>query len=131
MGPRYGGVMPQMSPMASVLLDPHHQPPNTGLNSRSIHTPRQRRGGRQGEGNIIEESLEDGDEASDAGKVEDEEAYGGGDDLDESAWQTSPVRTLSRESSTAEGRRAPDAGVVHMIYQFNQAQLNRRPGGVR
>jgi autophagy-related protein 9 len=51
--------------------------------------------------------------------------------MDESAWQTSPARTISRENSAADGRGAPDAGVVRMIYQFNQAQLNRRPGGVR
>lgn len=130
--PRYGPAVPQPSPMASILLDPHHQPPNPSLGSRPSHPQRQQRGGYQGESNIIEESLEDDAEVSDAGRRRDEEeAYGSGAALDESAWQTSPARTISRENSAADGRRPPDAGVVHMIYQFNQAQLNRRPGGVR
>jgi autophagy-related protein 9 len=127
---RYGAALPQPSPMASILLDPHHHPPNTLLAGRSIHTPRQQRGaGYQG---VIEEGLEDDGEVSDVGRQRDyEEAYESGGALDESAWQTSPTRTLSRENSAAEVSRPPEAGVVHMIYQFNQAQLNRRPGGVR
>jgi autophagy-related protein 9 len=127
--PRYGSGVPQPSPMASILLDPHHHPPSTHLASRSAHTARHQRGGSQ---RVIEEALEDDGEAGDAGRrLDEEEAYESGGALDESAWQTSPARTLSRENSAAEAGRAPDAGVVHMIYQFNQAQLNRRPGGVR
>ncbi|KAL2024822.1 hypothetical protein VTK56DRAFT_5643 [Thermocarpiscus australiensis] len=132
--PRYGPhALPQPSPMASILLDPHHQPPIPNLNTRTAHHPsRQARGGYQGESDIIEEALEDVGEVSDGGKRQDEEeAYESGGVLDESAWQTSPARTISRENSAAEGRGPPDAGVVQMIYQFNQAQLNRRPGGVR
>ncbi|KAK3941164.1 autophagy protein Apg9-domain-containing protein, partial [Diplogelasinospora grovesii] len=133
-GPRF---VPAPSPMASMLLDPHHQPPvPTSFGNRSIHPPRQQRGGGyQGESNIIEESLEDGGEGSDAAakRHDEDESYESGGGLDESAWQMSPARTLSRENSgAADGGQngAPDAGVVHMIYQFNQAQLNRRPGGV-
>ncbi|KAK4156413.1 autophagy protein Apg9-domain-containing protein [Chaetomidium leptoderma] len=126
--PRYGPAMPQPSPMASVLLDPHHQPPNPTLAGRASHGLRQHRSVYQG---VIEETLEDDGEVSDVGRRhEDEEAYESGGGLDESAWQTSPARTLNRENSAAEGRGPPDAGVVHMIYQFNQAQLNRRPGGM-
>ena len=127
--PRY---IPQPSPMASILLDPHHQPPNASHTGRGPHPPRQQRGGYPGESNIIEETLEDEGEVSDAGRhhQDEEEAYESGGALDESAWQTSPARTISRENSAAEGRGA-DAGVVRMIYQFNQAQLSRRPGGVR
>ncbi|KAK3384755.1 autophagy protein Apg9-domain-containing protein [Podospora didyma] len=126
--PRFGPVIPQPSPMASILLDPHHQPSNTNFGNRSmIHPPRQQRGVYQGE--VIEE---DGDEESDAGKRQDEdEVYESGGGLDESAWQTSPAKGLSRENSGVPTREAPDGGVVHMISQFSQAQLNRRPGGVR
>ena len=85
------------------------------------------------ERNIIEESAED-DGLDDGGKdQEDEEACGGSGGaglMEESTWQTSPTKTLSREGS-AVGKEEPVAGVVGMIYQFNQAQLNRRPGGVR
>jgi autophagy-related protein 9 len=116
--------------MASILLDPHHQPSNPTLAGRAAHAPRHQRGTYQG---VIEETLEDESEVSDAGRQRqnyDEEAYESGGALDESAWQTSPARTLSRENSAAEGGGPADAGVVRMIYQFNQAQLNRRPGGV-
>lgn len=130
--PRFGPAMPQPSPMASILLDPHHQPPNPTPVGRTAQVPRQQRGGYPGGSNIIEESLEDDGQVSEAGKQQDdEEAYGSGGALDESAWQTSPARTISRENSAAEGGGAPDAGVVHMVYQFHQAHLNRRPGGVR
>lgn len=126
--PRYGPALSQPSPMASILLDPHHQPPVSNLASRTAHFPRHQRDSHR---EVIEETLEDEGDVSDIGRrQEDEEAYESGGALDESAWQTSPARTLSRENSAAEGRGPPEAGVVHMIYQFNQAQLNRRPGGV-
>lgn len=130
--PRYGPAVPLPSPMGSILLDPHHQPPvpagGANFGNKSMHRPR--RG--QVERNIIEESAED-DTVDDGGKdQEDEEAYGGSGAglMEESTWQTSPTKTLSRESSAAD-KEEPVAGVVGMIYQFNQAQLNRRPGGVR
>lgn len=112
------------SPMGSILLDPHHQP-GTGA---ALHT---RRGqGQKGvSGRVIQE---DEDEVEEQPDVPEEEAYGGSKDglLDESTWQTSPTKNLSRESSAVD-KDEPVAGVVGMIYQFNQAQLNRRPGGVR
>jgi len=123
--PRFGPTGHHVSPMASILLDPHHQPPN----SRTTHPPRQQRAGYQGEG-IIEESLEDG-AVGEGKRIDDDEVYESGGALDESAWQTSPTKNLSRENSGIDGREAPDTGVVHMIYQLNQAHLNRRPGGLR
>jgi autophagy-related protein 9 len=123
--PRFGPAGHHGSPMASILLDPHHQPSNL----RSTNPPRQQRAGYQGESNIIEESLEDSGNRD--GKREDEEeAYGSGAAMDESAWQTSPIKNLSRENSTLDGREDPDTGVVHMICQLNQAHLTRRPGGL-
>ncbi|KAK3346232.1 autophagy protein Apg9-domain-containing protein, partial [Lasiosphaeria hispida] len=114
-----------LSPMASILLDPHHQPPpNPAVSTRTAHPPRQQRAGLHGGNNIIEESVEDD------GEQHDDEVYEGGEALDESAWQTSPTRNLSRENSGVEGSEAADTGVLNMIYKFNQAQLNRRPGGV-
>lgn len=115
--PRFGPIGHHASPMASILLDPHHQP-------APRNPPRQQRVVYQGEGNsVIEESLEDGN-----GKRIDEGAEDA-NTLDESAWETSPTKNLSRENSGIEGKEAPDTGVVHMIYQLNQAHLNRRPGG--
>lgn len=132
--PRYGPPVPLPSPMGSVLLDPHHQPPpgpagGATFGNKSMHRPR--RGHL--ERNIIEESAEDDGLEDGGGKdQDDEEAYGGSgaELMEESTWQTSPTKTLSREGSAA-AKEEPVAGVVGMIYQFNQAQLNRRPGGVR
>ncbi|KAK4124205.1 APG9-domain-containing protein [Parathielavia appendiculata] len=133
-GPRHSAALAQSGPMASILLDPHHQPPSTALHpNRSIHAARHPRGGHHQQG-VIEEALEDDDcEMSDAARPQndEEEAFENGGWLEESAWQASPTRTISRGNSAAEDRGPPEAGVVHMIYQFNQAQLNRRPGGVR
>jgi autophagy-related protein 9 len=131
--PRFGPTMPQPSPMASILLDPHHQPSTGSHGNKGSQRPWQQRErpGYTGETNIIEESLEDGpSDTAGVRPLEEEEEYDSRDALDESTWQTSPTKTLSRETSgvTAE---EPVAGVVGMIYQFNQAQLNRRPGGVR
>ncbi|KAK0610478.1 autophagy protein Apg9-domain-containing protein [Bombardia bombarda] len=142
--PRFGGaaVMPQPSPMGSVLLDPHHQPPPgaQGFGRGGVQLPppslRTHRGGGGFHGGedhgIIEESVEDDSRGN---SQEDESVYESGGALDESAWQTSPARGLSRENSGVDGGGGgggPDAGgVVHMMYQFNQAQLSRRPGGIR
>ncbi|KAK0648816.1 autophagy protein Apg9-domain-containing protein [Cercophora newfieldiana] len=117
--PRFGPVGHHASPMASILLDPHHQPPPR-------NPPRQQRTGYQREdNNIIEESVEVGN----GKRVAERETHLEEDDqLDESTWETSPIKNLSRENS-GMGREAPDTGVVHMIYQLNQAHLNRRPGG--
>lgn len=127
--PRFGPAGHHMSPMQSILLDPHHQPVNT----RSTHPPRQHRGMYQGDGDIIEESAEDGsgDDRRRDKQQPDEEVYEGGNDMDESAWQTSPMKNLSRENSGMDNRDEPEAGVVHMIRQLHHAQLNRPPGALR
>lgn len=130
--PRHGPVMAAPSPMASILLDPHHQPPSSNFGNRNSHPQRQHRGGYQGESNIIEEALEgEGGEGHAGAHTDHEEVYENDGALDESAWQTSPARTLSRDNSGIEDTGVTNGGVVHMIYQFNQAQLSRRPGGVR
>ena len=114
-----------------MLFRSHHQPVGSGgganFGNKSMHRPRR---GHVSERNIIEESVED-DGLDDGGKGhEDEEAYGGSGAglMEESTWQTSPTKTLSRENSAMD-KEEPVAGVVGMIYQFtNQAHLNRRPG---
>lgn len=119
-----GGKAPfaQPSPMASMLLDPHHQPASASL-MRSLHQSRHPRGGYRGEGQIPEEMLEDGGR-SQLGM--DEDSQEGGGMLDESAWETSPGKGLSRENSAANTAE-PEAGVLGMIYQL---QRNRRGGNM-
>lgn len=123
--PRVGAAIPQPSPMASMLLDPHHQPSAASFGGRSIHRPRAQRGGHPGE--IIEELLEDG--MDDSGRRnDDEDVYESGGALGESTWETSPAKGLSRENSGATAGE-PEAGVLGLIYQFQQTHRNSRPGG--
>lgn len=123
--PRHGmAPPPTLSPMASILLDPHHQPPVSTL-GRSMHRPRQ---GRHRE-DIIEEGFEVENIEGDARRRDEDDAYESGHGLDESAWQASPGQALGRDNSaTNEGDR--EDGVFGMMYQF-QRELQHMPGGLR
>ena len=121
---RLGMGIAQPSPMASVLLDPHHQP---GFGARSQHRPRASRQGYRMDSQIIEESLEDGEAGSVPGRSED--SYEGDGMLGESAWETSPGKGLSRENSAANAEEL-DEGVLGLLYQLRQTQHNRRGGVV-
>ncbi|KAL1881373.1 hypothetical protein VTK73DRAFT_4380 [Phialemonium thermophilum] len=129
--PRPRAAVPSSSPVASILLDPHHQPVTSKFGNKSGQRARHvsvRGEFNAAEGGITEESGEDGPCGNMHDKQPgDEDVYESGGVLDESAWQVSPTKTLSRENSTT-AHEEPVAGVVGMIYQFNQAQLNRRPG---
>lgn len=120
-------AMPQPSPMASVLLDPHHQPSTTNFGGRSLHRSRHPRGGYLGDSQIVEETSED--ESGVRQSHDDEGIYETGGALEESTWETSPGRGLSRDNSAANTEE-PEAGVLGLIYQFQQTQRNRRVGGV-
>lgn len=118
LNPRFPGLGPPVLPypMGSILLDPHHQPPTTA---------RKPRGG----GVAARVIREDDDEELEP--PEEEEAYGGSRGaLEESTWQTSPTKNLSREGSGVD-KEEPVAGVIGIVKQFSQAQMGRRPGGVR
>ncbi|UNI17332.1 autophagy protein atg9, variant 2 [Purpureocillium takamizusanense] len=121
---RLGKGLAQPSPMASVLLDPHHQP---GFGARSQHRPRTSRQGYRMDSQIIEETLEDGEAGSRPGRADD--SYEGDGILGESAWETSPGNRLSRENS-ATNAEEPDEGVLGLLYQLRQTQHNRRGGVV-
>ena len=115
------------SPMASMLLDPHHHPPAVNAGARSFHRSRHPRGAFRGDSQIIEEGAEDKSQNTKMGTEDD--IYEGEGILGESAWQTSPGQGLSRENSAANTEE-PDAGVLAMIYQLRQTQRNRRGGGM-
>lgn len=119
---RGGKGFAQPSPMASMLLDPHHHPPNANL-ARSLHQSRHPRGAYRGEGQIIEEMFENGGRSR---LGMDEDTQEGGGMLEESTWETSPGKGLSRENSAANTEE-PEAGVLGMIYQL---QRNRRGGNI-
>ncbi|KAI5854091.1 APG9-domain-containing protein [Durotheca rogersii] len=128
--PRVGPAAVAPSPMASMLLDPHHQPSASFTAGRTPQRVRQQRGTYYGDRDIIEESLEDGASRgairrqatnyTDDGDIEESVAR-----LGESTWEDSPGRGLSRENSTAtDGDDGP--GVVTMLKQFQQAHMNQR-----
>ncbi|KAF4121573.1 autophagy-related protein 9 [Geosmithia morbida] len=132
LGPQRGPP-PAPSPMASMLLDPHHQPSgvnhNGGPAARSLYGSVYPRGGGgggfRGDSQIIEEGAEVGvGHSRRLGPEEDGEG-----DLGESAWQTSPGQGLGRENSAANADE-PEAGVLGMIYQLRQTQRNRRGAGM-
>lgn len=115
------------SPMASMLLDPRHQPAGLPAGARNMHASRHLRGGFRGGSQIIEEGAED---VGQSGRwAVEEDSHDGGGILGESAWQTSPGRALSRENSAANTEE-PEAGVLGMIYQLRQTQRSRRGGGM-
>ncbi|KDN62869.1 putative autophagy protein Apg9 [Colletotrichum sublineola] len=128
--PRFGPSMTAPSPMASMLLDPHHQPAAAVFGIRSTHRSRAPRGGYQGEG-TIEELAEDGlgvDSRLRSQSAHEDETGDGLGPLGESVWETSPPKGLSRESSMAETGEQ-DAGVLGLIYQFQQAHRNNPQSG--
>lgn len=139
--PRFGPAVAP-SPMASMLLDPHHQPSasfiGTAPATRTPQRTRQQRGvgvglgAYQGDRDIIEESMEDGGASrsvirrqdtgyTDYGDVEESVAR-----LGESTWEGSPRHGLSRESSAATDGADEGPGVVTMLKQFQQVHMDRR-----
>ncbi|ROT42693.1 APG9-domain-containing protein [Sodiomyces alkalinus F11] len=131
--PRSGPSM-TLSPMASVLLDPHHQPHAAGIDGHTMYSARSRAafpGGSSGRG-IVEEATESRNDVQvqtqhhgdEAGGVFECEAT-----LGESVWQTSPSKTVSRENSGIESL-GQDTGVLGLIHQLQQAQRDNRLGGV-
>ncbi|KAJ4255061.1 autophagy protein atg9 [Fusarium torreyae] len=122
-GPR-NGPMPQPSPMASMLLDQHHQPPGGNTAARSLYLSRHPRVYR-GESQIIEEA--EGSAIRQTG--EEDELYEPGGMLGESTWETSPAKGVTRENSAANTEDA-EAGVLGLIYQLQQTQRPRRGGGM-
>ncbi|KAF4967085.1 hypothetical protein FSARC_5306 [Fusarium sarcochroum] len=122
-GPR-NGPMPQPSPMASMLLDQHHQPPGANTAARSLYLSRHPRPYR-GESQIIEEA----EDSAIRQPGEEDELYEPGGMLGESTWETSPAKGVTRENSAANTEDA-EAGVLGLIYQLQQTQRPRRGGGV-
>lgn len=131
--PRFGPAIAAPSPMASMLLDAHHQP-SASFTTAARTTPqraRQPHNPYQGNRDIIEESLEDGASRSvirrqDTGYTDDGDVEESVARLGESTWEGSPRRGMSRENSgaTTDGDDRP--GMVTMLKQFQQAHMDRR-----
>ena len=81
--------------------------------------------------NIIEEPIEDEDEtvaeASAQQNGESQEPFGSGG-LDESRWEISPTRNKSMEEEEDVNNGPAGGGVLGLLYQFQKAQTEGRPG---
>ncbi|KAK6850884.1 hypothetical protein PG987_000518 [Apiospora arundinis] len=133
--PRFGPAMPQPSPMASMLLDPHNQPTSSFVATRPHQRSRQQRAPYLGEGGITEESTDD---ARVAASMLQRHGTGFGDEeveesvarLGESTWEDSPRRGLSRENSAVATDGEDGPGVVKLLKQFQQTHMNARAGTI-
>ncbi|KAI1001563.1 Autophagy-related protein 9 [Podosphaera aphanis] len=101
------------SPLQSTLLDPHHQPSNSGAGSRNS---RSRYHNRQ---SVIEEAVkkQSRSEVKELFTTQDENTLG----LDESRWEISPIRAVTNDAEN-EVEVPKDAGVISLLYQFQKAQ---------
>ncbi|KAK8044849.1 hypothetical protein PG993_004873 [Apiospora rasikravindrae] len=132
--PRFGAVLSQPSPMASMLLDPHNHPASSFVATRAHQRPRQQRAPYLGEGGITEETTDDARATSMLqrhgtafGEEDVEESVAR---LGESTWEDSPRRGLSRENSAVATDGEDGPGVVKLLKQFQQTHMNARAGTI-
>ena len=127
--PRFATTGAQTSPVASILLDPHHQPPST-------HLHRQRNIGHLSRLRTLrvplEKQEEDVEETQPAirrqSTIEGVDDTGNDSDLGDS-WkitQAAMQEDQDQKEDNANDERAP--GVLGLAYQFSRAQTERRPG---
>ncbi|KAL8674904.1 MAG: hypothetical protein Q9168_000707 [Polycauliona sp. 1 TL-2023] len=130
--PRSGPSIGQPSPIASILLDPQHQPVPPG--ARSSYRPgaqsRLRASHRR-----LEDPIEDEEDALIEATAPSEEKDGDGA-VDESrlgeSWRMAKAATVDNdiEEPEAGGSRDQRAGVLGLVYQFSKAQTGVRGTGV-
>jgi autophagy-related protein 9 len=132
--PRFGPAIPQPSPMASMLLDPHNQPVVAPVVARGAQRIRQLRAPYLGEGGITEESMEEGPSGGNLQRhgttYTDEDVEESVARLGESTWEDSPRKGLSRENSAAAADTEEGPGVFGLMRQFHDVAMKDRPGGV-
>ena len=73
--------------------------------------------------------MEDEDEgANTRGNRTPGNAYDSGGGLDESRWETSPTRAAANDAVEEEVEPPGGGGVLGLLYQFQKAQNDGRPG---
>lgn len=126
--PRFAPVGGQPSPMASILLDPQHQPPQSGLrNSHRVGTQSRLRASRK----PLVDPVEDQEDVQleDARQLAGDGSEGGVDDnnLGES-WKTTRAGALDEDGDedTQATNHDRGPGVLGLVYQFSKAQTEGR-----
>jgi autophagy-related protein 9 len=118
--------------MPSILLDPHHQPSTSGFGARSGQ--RNSRSRYRAGHDIVEEAAEEESQnwGGRAGPptLEAKDSYDSEPGLDESRWETSPTRGAAKGAQDEEEAEGEDGGggVLGLLYQFQKAQTDGRPG---
>ncbi|KAF5870684.1 putative autophagy-related protein 9 protein [Botrytis fragariae] len=119
------------SPMASILLDPRHQPSPSEVDARSSRRTSRSRYPARRENNIREEPMEDEDELG-RPVLQPGRSYAVDDtvaNLGESTWEVSPANDDNGgEDDEDDGDGTAGDGVLGLVYQFQKAQTNGRPG---
>lgn len=130
--PRFGPSVGQSSPMASILLDPQHQPLPSGL--RSSHRPgthsRLRASRRpitnpaEAEEDALLENLKDAIEKS-ASEAGDDSRLG-------DSWKTTQAAAVNENDEEVKRKTTRDKGpgVLGLVYQFSKARTGSRGTGV-
>lgn len=130
--PRFGPAAGQSSPMASILLDPQHQPalPSGARSSHGPRTHSRLRASRR----LLANPVEDEEDAL----LETPAVAGEGLDdqmADDSqlgdSWKTTQAATLGEDDEEANVNAFPGRGpgVLGLVYQFARAQTGARGTG--
>ncbi len=124
--PRFAPLVAQSSPMASILLDPQHQPSRTAVRpKRMLGTQSRLRASRQ----PLDDPMEDEEEALHEESVH---SKGDGTAADDSnlgeSWKTTHAGT--RDEDGDEDTQAPnhDRGVLGLVVQFSKHTEGRGAG---
>lgn len=129
--PRFAAVGGVQSPMASVLLDPQHQPTQSGMRtSHRVGTQSRLRASRKPSADLIDPVEDEGELLLDINRKFDlESSEGGAEDsnLGES-WKTTRAgaRDDDGEDDEQSATHARGQGVLGLVYQFSKAQTEGR-----
>ncbi|KAL8658254.1 MAG: hypothetical protein Q9226_001136 [Calogaya cf. arnoldii] len=130
--PRFGPSIGQSSPMASILLDPQHQPVPPGI--RSSYRP-----GAHSRLRASHRQLEDAAEDEEDALLEDTRPVGEkqGDEAADvtrlgESWRMTKAAAVDDDTEELEKKvnRDRGAGVLGLVYQFSKAQTGVRGTGV-
>ncbi|KAL8711030.1 MAG: hypothetical protein Q9220_004411 [cf. Caloplaca sp. 1 TL-2023] len=129
--PRFAPTAGHSSPVASILLDPQHQPIPSGL--RSSYRPGARSHLRASHGPLGHPREDEEDALLESPAAHGEEAastMGDGSNLGES-WKTTRAAAIDDdEEQKAMTLRDERTGVLGLVYQFSKAQTGARGTGV-
>ena len=134
--PRFAPNIGQ-SPMASLLLDPHHQPNSATMkpSHRASAPSRLRANSRKPIADVIEDDEDASEQQGGPSRGSESAGQEDSNNLGES-WKTTRAGLLDEEDDgTGAGRSSAGAtngaGVLGLVYQFSKAQTEGRGTGVQ